>query len=217
MPKWTTRQLDEIYRRSGGKCIHCRKQFSRNEHGAKRHQWNVEHQIPRSIGGPDALDNLAVACVPCNASKGNKFTALDFSKLANHIRGNKPPIQKGQRHQNRRRYNGNRQSAPRRQYQNTGNYNGRRQPTDAPLYQNKNRYNERHQSAPHRHYQHNRQHHGNRRGHSETGFAIGGIAALGIAVGALLDVAGMDAMVPMGTIGTWVALGFGYWWQRIRQ
>ncbi len=111
----------------------------------------------------------------------------------------------GNRNSSRGRGRGNHN--PRRYW---NNHNQRTRP-------NQGASKRRRQPTPQRRNQHNRQHPGNRRAHSETGFAIGGIAALGIAVGALLDVAGMDAMVPLGTIGTWVVLGFGYWWQRIRQ
>lgn len=30
----------------------------------------TDHKIPRSRGGTDALDNLALACLSCNSSKG---------------------------------------------------------------------------------------------------------------------------------------------------
>ena len=75
MPRWQPYQLDAVYRRSRGKCVHCGRRFRRNEYGGRRHQWNVDHQVPRGIGGPDWVDNLAVSCVPCNQRKGNRFTA----------------------------------------------------------------------------------------------------------------------------------------------
>lgn len=86
MAQWRDYQLDAIYRRSGGRCIHCGRYFRRSEYGGRRYQWNVEHQVPRSMGGPDWVDNLAVSCVPCNQRKGNRFTPRDFAKLTRHIR-----------------------------------------------------------------------------------------------------------------------------------
>lgn len=32
----------------------------------------AEHIVPRSRGGSDDLGNLAAACLPCNASRGNR-------------------------------------------------------------------------------------------------------------------------------------------------
>jgi len=35
----------------------------------------IDHDVPRSRGGNDALDNLQLLCVTCNSSKGTKTTA----------------------------------------------------------------------------------------------------------------------------------------------
>lgn len=34
---------------------------------------HIDHVIPRSRGGTDDMDNLAVSCAPCNLSKGDKL------------------------------------------------------------------------------------------------------------------------------------------------
>ena len=86
MPRFTRGQLDSIYRRSDEKCLHCGQGFRRDQYGGHHNQWNVDHIVPRSLGGPDWVDNLAVSCVPCNQSKGNKFTSIDFRNLTRHIR-----------------------------------------------------------------------------------------------------------------------------------
>lgn len=39
--------------------------------------FTVEHILPLSRGGSDALDNLALACVGCNAHKANRVAAPD--------------------------------------------------------------------------------------------------------------------------------------------
>ena len=38
---------------------------------------HVEHIIPRSHGGTDDPDNLALACIDCNLHKGPNLTGLD--------------------------------------------------------------------------------------------------------------------------------------------
>ena len=38
---------------------------------------HVEHIIPRSHGGNDDLDNLALACIDCNLHKGTNLTGID--------------------------------------------------------------------------------------------------------------------------------------------
>jgi hypothetical protein len=37
----------------------------------------IEHVVPRKHCGPDALDNLALACAECNLHKGSNLTGLD--------------------------------------------------------------------------------------------------------------------------------------------
>lgn len=39
----------------------------------------VDHIVPRSLGGPDVLDNLALACRSCNGAKLAATTARDPS------------------------------------------------------------------------------------------------------------------------------------------
>ena len=173
MPRWTKGQLDAIYRRSRGKCTHCGKWFRRNEHGNRRYQWNVEHLVPKSQGGPDWVDNCAVSCVPHNQRKGNKFTSRDFAQLTRHIRRKGQPRQSSNRERIRQsRHQGQRNTRTR----------------------NRTR----------------------RQAQTEGSGSIVGIALLGIGVGALLDIAGLDLLVPYGTVGTWVGLGFMCWWQRWR-
>jgi hypothetical protein len=39
--------------------------------------FTVDHIIPESLGGPTSLENLCLACWPCNLRKGNRLTAID--------------------------------------------------------------------------------------------------------------------------------------------
>lgn len=50
------------------KCIYC---------GKKNVPLEVEHIVPKSRGGSNRIDNLALSCVECNREKGNR-TAVEF-------------------------------------------------------------------------------------------------------------------------------------------
>ncbi len=54
-----------------GKCIHCNSKLVVAEHGET--SATVEHLEPRTHGGTDALDNVALACARCNAGKGMRL------------------------------------------------------------------------------------------------------------------------------------------------
>ena len=53
-----------------GKCIHCNRQLIVGADGAPLARATIEHIVPRSHGGTDALENLALACAACNHEKG---------------------------------------------------------------------------------------------------------------------------------------------------
>lgn len=53
-----------------GKCIHCRRKLAIDVRGNGAPVATVEHILPKTHGGTDALENLAVACRRCNSSKG---------------------------------------------------------------------------------------------------------------------------------------------------
>src|SRR2546429_7679685 len=38
---------------------------------------HIEHIIPKTHGGSDDLDNLALACIDCNLHKGTNLTGID--------------------------------------------------------------------------------------------------------------------------------------------
>jgi len=53
-----------------GKCYWCRKPLPKKIH--------VDHIFSRSKGGTDAIENLCLACQPCNSRKHNK-TPMEFA------------------------------------------------------------------------------------------------------------------------------------------
>lgn len=63
---------DQIWQRASGICEYCRmpQQFGDLA-------FEIEHIIARKHGGPTTLENLALACFPCNAYKGPNIAGLD--------------------------------------------------------------------------------------------------------------------------------------------
>jgi hypothetical protein len=57
----------QVEQRAAGRCEYCR--MHQSLQGATFH---VEHILPRSLGGPSELDNLAWACPSCNLHKSNR-------------------------------------------------------------------------------------------------------------------------------------------------
>lgn len=58
--------------RALGRCEYCR--MHQSLQGATFH---IEHVIPVSLGGADALSNLVLACPGCNLNKSSKIDAID--------------------------------------------------------------------------------------------------------------------------------------------
>jgi hypothetical protein len=53
-----------------GKCIHCNCMVIVDLDGTRMLRATVEHIVPRTHGGSDTLENLAIACGRCNGAKG---------------------------------------------------------------------------------------------------------------------------------------------------
>jgi len=53
-----------------GKCIHCNCLVCVDLDGSRLLRATLEHIVPRTHGGTNSLDNLAVACGRCNGAKG---------------------------------------------------------------------------------------------------------------------------------------------------
>ena len=58
-----------------GKCIHCKRKLAVDLQGNPMSHETVEHIIPRTHGGTDAVENLAIACSRCNQGKGIRHDA----------------------------------------------------------------------------------------------------------------------------------------------
>lgn len=59
----TKRMRDTVFGRDGMRCTYC---------GCTSGPFHIDHIIPHSRGGETAIDNLTVACKPCNLSKHAK-------------------------------------------------------------------------------------------------------------------------------------------------
>lgn len=55
-----------------GRCIFCRRRLWIQLDGQPISRATIEHIVPRSKGGTDALENLALACSGCNHEKGRR-------------------------------------------------------------------------------------------------------------------------------------------------
>jgi hypothetical protein len=64
--------VQEVWRRAGNACEYCR--MPQAFYGT-RHQ--IDHVIAEQHKGPTTLDNLALACFPCNNHKGPNLSSVD--------------------------------------------------------------------------------------------------------------------------------------------
>lgn len=63
----------------GPRCLACGLEFQEHRPGRAGGPWvglTVDHVVPSSLGGPDALSNLQLLCKPCNGAKG--ATIVDY-------------------------------------------------------------------------------------------------------------------------------------------
>lgn len=73
----TDRTFDRVEAQGGmvlaGKCLHCGRKLLLRTDGEPVSRATIEHIVPRSHGGSDALDNLGIACARCNHGKGMRL------------------------------------------------------------------------------------------------------------------------------------------------
>jgi len=69
-------RLNDIYDKTDGRCHLCSGGLTFRAYGDVAHPrgWEVEHSIPRALGGTDRLNNLYAAHIDCNRSKGTIST-----------------------------------------------------------------------------------------------------------------------------------------------
>jgi 5-methylcytosine-specific restriction endonuclease McrA len=56
---------ENVYARDGGRCQYCGDSI-------KRAEATYDHVVPRSQGGKTNWENIVIACVPCNQTKGGR-------------------------------------------------------------------------------------------------------------------------------------------------
>ena len=73
---YSDERLTQIFDKTSGRChICCRKvAFCNYRNFGARGAWEVEHSIPKALGGTDHLNNLYPAHISCNRSKGTYST-----------------------------------------------------------------------------------------------------------------------------------------------
>lgn len=78
---YTNDELNYVYDKTGGYCHYCGKKLAWKNYGqvGERCAWEVDHSVPKVLGGTDYLRNLWPACISCNRSKGT-MTGPDFER-----------------------------------------------------------------------------------------------------------------------------------------
>lgn len=78
-------ELNRIFSKSPGSCYICKRATILQKYGTECQQgsWEVDHDMPESRGGADAMPNWYPACFPCNREKSDK-TADEFKQWINN-------------------------------------------------------------------------------------------------------------------------------------
>lgn len=69
-------QVTALFEKCDNKCVYCYKNFNFSEKGTRQ----LDHFLPISKGGHDALYNLLPACISCNSSKRDNNPHEWYSK-----------------------------------------------------------------------------------------------------------------------------------------
>lgn len=78
----------------GYRCCYCGAKTwhpSYGESGPNRKKATLEHVVPRSQGGTDSMNNLAMACASCNNMRGDNFEALVFYEMVQNSKDMRRP------------------------------------------------------------------------------------------------------------------------------
>ncbi|NES99257.1 MAG: HNH endonuclease [Sphaerospermopsis sp. SIO1G2] len=65
-PKQKRSKKDQLVNQYGACCWWCLKSLSKDK-------LTLDHLYPKSLGGSDSLENLRLACLTCNQSRGNSL------------------------------------------------------------------------------------------------------------------------------------------------
>jgi 5-methylcytosine-specific restriction endonuclease McrA len=66
-PAGARKALERAFAKHGGQCFYCAEVLG---------EVTIDHVEPVAAGGTDSLQNLVIACKPCNAGKGRKVIEL---------------------------------------------------------------------------------------------------------------------------------------------
>lgn len=74
--RYSDEKLERIFDRTSGYCHICCRKLAYCNYGIRgaRGAWNVEHSIPRALGGTDHLNNLYASHIECNELKQTDCT-----------------------------------------------------------------------------------------------------------------------------------------------
>lgn len=66
-----------VFEKTSGHCHLCRKRMAFSNYGnhGTRGAWEIDHSVPRALGGTDHLNNLYAAHTSCNRSKQARSSA----------------------------------------------------------------------------------------------------------------------------------------------
>jgi 5-methylcytosine-specific restriction endonuclease McrA len=74
--RYSDERLEQIFDKTSGYCHICCGKLAFCNYGIRgtRGAWNVEHSVPRALGGTDHLNNLYPAHIDCNERKRTDCT-----------------------------------------------------------------------------------------------------------------------------------------------
>ena len=86
-------ERQKIFNHTNGRCHYCKKELKFEDYGKRNKSgaWEVDHIIPKKMGGPDFHYNLAPIHPECNRKKADKLFDLQsiiFNPVRTELQGN---------------------------------------------------------------------------------------------------------------------------------